>query len=317
MSGRPTDDDPAIAITGGKGFVGRAIAAELRRRGHERLAVLGSRDYDLTRSESAAAMFDDLRPSIVIHAAAAVGGIGANVEQPGRFAYENTVMGAHVLEQARRHEVRAVVVIGTICAYPEHAPVPTPERSIEDGPPAEATAAYGAAKRNLWRLGAAYRDQYGLRAIHVIPTNLYGPHDHVDPARSHVVAALLRRMVEAREAGRDEIVIWGDGTATRDLLYVDDAARGVVDALERYDDSRPLNLGTGRETSIAELAERMAEAVGYRGRLVWDPTRPSGAPRRSLDIGRARAELGFEPRVPLDEGLARTVAWYEGERRRV
>jgi GDP-L-fucose synthase len=305
-----------IVVTGGKGFLGRHVVEELRRRGHGSIVALGSADFDLTRAEAAQAMYREHRPATVIHLAAAVGGIGANRDNPGWFSFANTMMGAHVLEGARETSVRKVLVIGTICVYPANAPVPTPEAAMFDGFPADDTAPYGIAKRNLWMMGVAYRRQYGLNTVFLIPTNLYGPHDHFEEHRSHVIPALIRRCIEAREAARSEVVIWGDGTATREFLYVEDAARGIVDALERYESPEPLNLGSGREVAIRELAEMVRTLTRYPGRLTWDASRPGGAPRRSLDVERARRELGFAAATDLARGLERTVAWYERERQK-
>lgn len=304
----------AVVVTGGKGFLGRHVAAELERRGHGPVHALGSRDHDLTDPAAVERMYHELAPRRLVHAAAAVGGIGANREQPGFFSWANTVMGANVLEGARRHGLDKLVVIGTICVYPRDAAVPTAEHEMFAGFPAEDTAPYGVAKRNLWMMGAAYRRQYGLRTTYLIPTNLYGPHDHFEEHRSHVIPALIRRFVEAREAGRPEVVIWGDGTATREFLYVEDAARGIADALERHDGEAPVNLGTGQEVSIRTLAETIRELTGYRGRLGWDSTKPSGAPRRALDVERAHADFGFRATTDLRQGLAATVEWFESTR---
>jgi len=302
-----------VVVTGGRGFLGRFVVGELERRGMQVVAPSRA-EYDLTRPERVEALFRDHAPQAVIHAAAAVGGIGANREQPGWFSYANTLMGANVLDGARRHGVAKLVTIGTICVYPADAPVPTPERAMFAGFPAADTAPYGIAKRNLWMMGVAYRRQYGLNAVYLIPTNLYGPEDHFEPERSHVVPALIRRLIEARDAASPEVTIWGDGSATREFLFVEDAARGIAAALERYDGEAPLNLGTGHEVSIRELAETLREQTRYAGRLVFDATKPAGAPRRSLDVTRARAEIGFEAATSLADGLARTVDWYERAR---
>jgi len=301
-------------VTGGRGFLGRFVCDRLRRRGHDRVVPLGSGDYDLVRPEDAERMFAECRPTVMVHLAAAVGGIGANRANPGWFSYANTMMGANVLEGARRHGVRKLVVIGTVCVYPADAPVPTPESAMFAGFPAGDTAPYGIAKRNVWAMGWAYRKQYGSNVVFLIPTNLYGPHDHFEEERSHVIPALIRRMIEARERNDPEVAVWGDGTATREFLYVEDAARGIVDALERYDEAAPVNLGSGREVSIRDLAEAVRNVVGFRGEVVFDASKPTGAPRRSLDVARAREAFGFSATTSLADGLAATVAWYESER---
>ncbi len=308
--------DSSIIVTGGKGFLGRFVVEELVRRGYDNVTALGSSDCDLVDPAATDGLFSRVRPASVIHLAAAVGGIGANKENPGWYSYANTLMGANVLEGARRHGTAKVVTIGTICVYPGDAPVPTPEGTMFAGFPAEDTAPYGIAKRNVWMMGAAYRKQYGLNAVFLIPTNLYGPYDHFEESRSHVIPALIRRFIDAREQDDPEVVIWGDGSATREFLYVSDAAVGIVDALERYDAPDPVNLGTGYEVSIKALAEKIREYSGYAGRLSWDTTKPTGAPRRSLAVERAREQLGFEAQVTLEHGLRQTIDWYEDELRR-
>ncbi len=304
-----------IIVTGGKGFLGRFVVQELADRAYDNIVALGSSDCDLVDATATDELFSRIRPAGVIHVAAAVGGIGANKENPGWFSYANTVMGANVLESARRYGTEKVVSIGTICVYPGDAPVPTPESAMFAGFPAGDTAPYGLAKRNLWMMGTAYREQYGLNAVFLIPTNLFGPYDHFEESRSHVIPALIRRFIDAREQNVPEVVIWGDGSATREFLYVSDAARGVVDALERYDRSEPVNLGTGYEVSIKDLAEEIQRQTGYGGQLTWDTTKPTGAPRRSLAVERARERLGFEAQVSLKQGLRETIDWYEHERK--
>jgi GDP-L-fucose synthase len=310
-NGAETELDEPVVVTGGRGFLGRFVTEELRERGFRHVFPLGSSDYDLIRPEAVQRMYKELRPARVIHLAAAVGGIGANKEHPGWFSYANTMMGAGVIEGARIHGVRKLVVIGTICVYPAEAPVPTPETAMFEGFPAGDTAPYGIAKRNVWSMGAAYRTQYGMPVIFLIPTNLYGPHDHFDEERSHVIPALIRRLVEAREKSLPQVVVWGDGSATREFLHAADAARGIADAMSRYDDAEPVNLGTGEEVSIRTLAETIRDLVGYHGKLVWDASKPAGAPRRSLDVSRAEREFGFSARVGLTAGLRSTIEWYE------
>jgi len=307
-------ENARVVVTGGKGFLGSYVVEALVERGGAKVLPIDEHDFDLVSWSAVDRMYEEIRPTHVIHLAAAVGGIGANVERPGLFSYANTVMGAHVLEGARLHGVRKVTMIGTICVYPADAPTPIVETAMFQGFPAEATAAYGEAKRNLWVMGAAYRKQYGLDVIYLIPTNLFGPRDHFGESRSHVLPALIRRFEQAREDGLDEVVIWGDGTATREFLFAADAARGIVEATAKYSAAEPVNLGTGQEVTIRGLAEMTARACDFTGRLVFDATRPTGAQRRSLDVRRARETFGFEARVGLEEGLARTVAWYRAHR---
>jgi GDP-L-fucose synthase len=294
-----------ILVTGGGGFVGSHLVERLERDGHEVVAAR-RRDYELTSPADAARAFEDARPELVFHLAAEVGGIGANRANPGRYWYANLMMGANVLEQARVHEVAKLVVAGTVCSYPKHTPVPFSETELWNGYPEETNAPYGVAKKAILVGAQAYREQYGLNAIYLMPANLYGPRDNFDLENSHVIPALIRKMADAK----DEIVLWGDGTPTREFLYVDDAVDGLVLAAERYDGPEPVNLGTGAETSIRELAELVAETTGFEGRITWDTSMPNGQPRRSLDASRAEQLFGFRARTPLREGLERTVAWY-------
>lgn len=303
-----------VVVTGGKGFFGSHIVDHLRSQGYGDVAAVGSGDYDLTSADAVGALYRDVRPAAVVHAAAAVGGIGANKEQPGWFSYANTVMGANVLEGARTAGCEKVVLIGTICVYPGEAAVPTPESAMFEGFPAADTAAYGIAKRNLWMMGKAYREQYGLDVSYLIPTNLYGPRDHFQEHRSHVIPALIRRFVDARDSGDPEVVVWGDGTATREFIYVADAAQATVRALELYSSVDPLNVGTGHEVPVRELVELISSVVGYEGAIRWDPEKPSGAPRRSLDVTRLRDELGFQAETELGVGLQTTYRWYTEHR---
>lgn len=304
-----------ILITGATGFLGGHVVAELTARGYTQLCAVGTADADLTDSAASAALFERERPAIVLHLAAAVGGIQSHRAEPGRYAYANTTMAANVLEQARRVEADKVVTIGTAVAYAADAPVPTPERELFNGFPPRDTAPYAIAKLNAWVMGAAYTRQYGLATHHLVLTNIYGPGDHFEHERSHVVGALVRRFVEAREAGAPSVEVWGSGAASRDFLYVEDAARGIVDAMERLEVTEPINLGAGREVTIRELAETIRDVAGYRGEIVWDTTKPEGAPRRALDVSRIAGLLDFRPAVDLREGLARTVeAFASGER---
>lgn len=306
-----------VLVTGGHGFLGRRLAALLRERGAGEVVTFGSAEYDLTRQADVDRLLTEHRPDVVFHLAARVGGIGANQANPGRFFYENAIMGIELLEQARRHGVQRYVQVGTVCSYPRNTPVPFHEDALWDGYPEETNAPYGIAKRALLVQAQAYREQYDFDAITVIPTNLYGPGDNFDPWSSHVIPALIRKCAEAREQGMESVTVWGTGKATREFLYVDDAARGVLLAAERYGSGEPLNLGTGEEISIAGLLGIIAEETGFRGRVEFDPSRPDGQPRRRLDPARARCEIGFEPEVTLREGLHRTVAWYVTEHERL
>jgi len=303
-----------ILVTGGGGFLGRHVVRALER--VHPAAVLAPRktEYDLTREPDVERMFVDLRPDIVIHLAAVVGGIGANRESPGRFFFENVMMGALTMEHARRAGVGKFVGVGTICAYPKLAPVPFLERDLWNGYPEETNAPYGIAKKMLLVQGQAYRQQYGFDAIHLLPVNLYGPHDNFDPRSSHVIPALVRKALEAIETGAPEIVCWGTGNATREFLYVEDCAEAIVAATERYDRVEPVNIGAGFEISIAELARLIVELTGFRGRLVFDRTKPDGQPRRSLDVTRARAAFGFSATTDFRTGLQRTIDWYVAQR---
>jgi GDP-L-fucose synthase len=299
-----------IVVTGGSGFLGRHVVAALTSRGCDSVLVPRKAVYDLTREADVARMYADMRPDIVVHLAAVVGGIGANREAPGRFFYDNVMMGAMVLEQARTSGVEKFVGIGTICAYPKHAQVPFLEQDLWNGYPEETNAPYGIAKKMLLVQGQAYRAQYEFNAIHLLPVNLYGPHDNFDPASSHVIPALIRKCFDAVDAGADEIVCWGTGNATREFLYVEDCAEAIALATERYDEGGPVNIGAGFEISIRDLAEAIAELTGFHGRLTFDPTKPDGQPRRSLDVRRAREAFGFSARTDFREGLVKTIEWY-------
>jgi GDP-L-fucose synthase len=292
-------------VTGGGGFLGSHLVARLEAAGND-VFVARRRDYDLTRYEDTERMYADAQPDLVFHLAAEVGGIGANRANPGRYWYANLMMGAHVLELARIHEVRKTVVTGTVCAYPKFTPVPFHEDDLWNGYPEETNAPYGVAKKSILVGAQSYREQYGLDAIYLLPANLYGPRDNFDLNTSHVIPALIRKMIDSS----DEVVLWGDGSPTREFLYVDDCADGLLLAAERYDGADPVNLGTGVETSIRELAELIAELTGFEGEIVWDASMPNGQPRRQLDASRAKELFGFEAMTPLRNGLARTVAWY-------
>ena len=303
-----------VMVTGGSGFLGRHVVAALERHGCTDVVVVRKAQHDLTHEPDVIRLFEDARPDIVVHLAAVVGGIGANRESPGRFFYQNVMMGVLTMERARLAGVGKFVGVGTICAYPKQAPVPFLERDLWNGYPEETNAPYGIAKKMLLVQGQAYRQEYGFNAIHLLPVNLYGPHDNFDPSSSHVIPALVRKCLEAIEAGADEVVCWGTGNATREFLYVEDCAEAIVLAAEQYDRPDPVNIGAGFEISIRDLAELIAELTGFSGRLVFDPTKPDGQPRRSLDVTRARDSFGFVATTDFRTGLARTIAWYRARR---
>ncbi|MCB2153952.1 GDP-L-fucose synthase [bacterium] len=304
-----------VAVPGGAGFLGSYIVEKLQKRGAGEIFVPRVEDYDLVHEDAVRQMYEDARPDIVIHLAATVGGIGANRENPGRFFYENLMMGVNLIEEARRRQLAKFVCLGTICAYPKFTPVPFQEKDLWNGYPEDTNAPYGIAKKALLVMLNAYRAQYGLNGIYLLPVNLYGPRDNFNPASSHVIPALIRKCVEARERGDEEVVVWGTGKATREFLYAEDAAEGILLAAERYEKPDPVNLGAGFEISIKELVELIVEETGFQGRLVWDDTKPDGQPRRMLDTSRAEKEFGFKAGMNFREGLRRTIAWYEAERK--
>ena len=283
----------------------------LRERGCPEIIVPRKADYDLREMVNVRRMYDDARPDIVVHLAAVVGGIGANRERPGEFFYDNLMMGAQLMEEARLRDIEKFVAIGTICAYPKFTPVPFKEEYLWDGYPEETNAPYGLAKKMLLVQSQAYRQQYGFNSIFLLPVNLYGPRDNFDLQTSHVIPALIRKCLEAREQGDDHIVVWGDGSPTREFLYVEDGAEGILLAAERYDESEPVNLGSGHEISIKELVNLIARMTGFEGKIVWDTSKPNGQPRRCLDTTRAQEMFGFEAQTSFEEGLTRTIRWYE------
>lgn len=297
-------------VTGGSGFLGARIVAELQRNGITDIFVPRSADYDLRTEHGVWTALADSRPQVVIHAAGLSGGIGANRSRPAEMFYENAIMGIQMMEFARRSDAEKFVTIGTVCSYPKMAPVPFKEEDLWMGYPEETNAAYGIAKKALLVMGDAYRAQYGFNAIHLLLVNLYGPHDRFDPKSSHVIAALIRRFIDATEEGAESVVLWGTGRASREFIYVDDAAKAIVTAALQYDGAAPINIGSGTEIEICRLAEMVADLVGFEGRIEWDSTMPDGQPRRLLDVGRAAAEFGFQAETSLASGLATTIEWY-------
>lgn len=299
-----------LLVTGGAGFLGQHVVRVFRKKGWGEIVAPLRAEYDLTRETHVERLYRETRPEVVIHLAAVVGGIGANRAEPGRFFYENLMMGTLLMEHARRAGVKKFVGVGTICSYPKFTPVPFREEDLWNGFPEETNAPYGLAKKMLLVQGQAYRQQYGFNAIHLLPVNLYGPGDRFDLKRSHVIPALIRKCLEAVERGEPQITAWGDGTPTREFLYVEDCAEALATATERYDRPEPVNIGSGREISIKELAEMIAGLCGFKGRILWDAAQPNGQPRRCLDTRHAREAFGFQAVTDFREGLRRTIAWY-------
>ena len=303
-----------VVVTGGAGFLGSYVLEGLAARGARDIFVPRSKDYDLVQLEAVRALYRDSRPTLLLHLAARVGGIGANRENPGRFFYDNLMMGAQLMEVGRQVGLRKLVALGTICAYPKHCPVPFREEDLWNGYPEETNAPYGLAKKMLLVQSQAYRQQYGFDSVVLFPVNLYGPRDNFDPRSSHVIPALIRKCVEARERGDRRVEVWGTGEASREFLHARDAAEGVLAAAERYDASEPVNLGAGFEIKIRELVPLVARLCRFGGEIAWDPSRPDGQPRRMLDTSRAERLFGWRARIGFEEGLAETVAWFEANR---
>jgi GDP-L-fucose synthase len=303
-----------ICVTGGAGFLGTHLINHLRAHGAKEIFVPKFADYDLVKGEDIARMYADAKPDIVIHLAAHVGGIGANREKPAEFFYDNLMMGVQLMHQGWQRGIEKFVAIGTICAYPKYTPIPFKEEDIWNGYPEETNAPYGLAKKMLLVQSQAYRQQYGWNSIFLVPVNLYGPGDNFNPASSHVIPALIKKCVEARDAGDPEIIAWGDGSPTREFVYVEDAAEGITLATESYNSSDPVNIGSSFEISIKDLTELIARLTRFEGGIRWDTSKPNGQPRRKLDVSRARERFGFESKVPFEEGLKRTIAWYEENR---
>jgi GDP-L-fucose synthase len=299
-----------IVITGGAGFLGSFVVERLRSAGYEQLFIPRRAQYDLTREAEVRRLYDDAKPDVILHLAAEVGGIGANRDNPGRFFFANMAMGLHLIEQARERKLKKFVQVGTICAYPKFTPVPFKEDDLWNGYPEETNAPYGVAKKALLVMLQAYRQQYVLNGIYLLPVNLYGPRDNFDLHSSHVIPALIRKCLEAKQRGDKEIVAWGTGKVSREFLYVEDCAEGILRAMEKYDGDQPINLGSGREITIKDLTELTARLCGFEGRITWDSTKPDGQPRRCLDITRARALLGFEAKTSLEDGMRKTIDWY-------
>jgi GDP-L-fucose synthase len=299
-----------IVVTGGGGFLGRFVVEKLKERGCDNIFVPRCKEYDLVEKENVRKLYRDTQPNIVIHLASVVGGIGANRENPGRFFYDNLMMGAQLIEEGRNYGIEKFVCIGTICAYPKFAPIPFREEDLWNGYPDETNAPYGIAKKALLVQLQAYRQQYGFNGIYLLPVNLYGPFDNFDPKTSHVIPALIKKCFDAIEEGEEEIIVWGTGKATREFLYVEDCAAGIILAAERYDGSEPVNLGAGFEISIKDLVAKIIELTGFMGKVVWDTTKPDGQPRRMLDTSRAEKYFGFKARTNFEEGLRKTIEWY-------
>lgn len=299
-----------IVVTGGAGFLGYHVVKKIKERGGAEVFVPRSNDYNLITETGIVNMFRDMKPDYIIHLAAVVGGIGANRENPGKYFYDNIMMGTQLIEQSRLHNLEKFVAIGTICAYPKYTPVPFREEDLWIGYPEETNAPYGLAKKMMLVQSQAYRDQYNFNSIYLLPVNLYGPRDNFNPSTSHVIPALIKKCIDAKKYGEKNITVWGTGMATREFLYVEDAAEGIVAATEHYNKSDPVNLGAGQEISIKELVEKIVELTGFNGDIIWDSSKPDGQPRRCLDTTKAQQEFGFQSQTSLEEGLKKTIEWY-------
>jgi GDP-L-fucose synthase len=311
MTPSPSD---RITITGGAGFLGSVVVDLLRARGYQNIFIPRRKDFDLTSESDVQRLYKEHHPDVVMHLAAEVGGIGANRDNPGRFFFANLAMGMHLIEHARKNKIKKFVQVGSICAYPKFTPVPFQESDLWTGYPEETNAPYGIAKKSLLVMCQSYRQQYNLNAIYVLPVNLYGPNDNFHPHSSHVIPALIRKCVEARLTGQKEMTAWGTGAASREFLYVNDCAEALVLSLEKFNSPEPMNLGSGREITIKNLTELIARLSNFTGKIIWDPTKPDGQPRRCLDVTRAKKEIGFTAQTTLEEGLKKTIAWFESHR---
>jgi GDP-L-fucose synthase len=304
-----------IIVTGGAGFVGGFLVEKLKAQGFQNIFVPRRKDFDLTKESDVQRLYREQKPDVVLHLAAEVGGIGANRDNPGRFFFANMSMGLHLIENARRNRIKKIVQVGTICAYPKFTPVPFQESELWNGYPEETNAPYGVAKKSLLVMCQAYRQQYGLNAIYLLPVNLYGPRDNFDLHSSHVIPALIRKCVEARDAKASHIDAWGTGSASREFLYVEDCADGILAAMQKYDSPEPMNLGSGREITIKNLTELIARLARFTGKIMWDASKPDGQPRRCLDVSRARETMGFAAKTSLEDGLSQTIGWFESHRK--
>lgn len=307
--------DKRVVVTGGAGFLGKVVVRLLKQRGCRQIFVPRNAQYDLRNLPAIKRMLKKAKPNIILHLAAVVGGIGANRENPGKFFYDNIIMGVQLIDQAYRYGVQKFVAVGTICAYPKFTPVPFEEKDLWNGYPEETNAPYGLAKKMLLVQSQAYRQQYGFNSIFLLPVNFYGPGDNFSPRSSHVIPALIKKCVDAKMKGEEHIPVWGSGRATREFLYVDDAARGIVLAAEKYNKSEPVNIGAGCEISIKDLVAKIVRLTGFQGKVIWDPSQPDGQPRRSLDTSRAKSEFGFQASTKLDAGLKKMISWYKNQLR--
>jgi GDP-L-fucose synthase len=306
-----------ICVTGGAGFLGQVVVRKLHERGVKEVFIPQIEDYNLVDLKDINRMLEDAKPDLIIHLAAQVGGIGANLEHPAEFFYNNLMMGVQLMHRSWETGVEKFIAIGTICAYPKFTPLPFKEENIWDGYPEETNAPYGLAKKMLLVQAQSYRQQYGFNALFLLPVNLYGPGDNFNPSSSHVIPALIRKCIEAQEKGEDEIVVWGDGSPTREFLYVEDAAEGILLAAEKYNESEPVNLGAGSEISIKDLVELITEKTGFTGKLIWDTSKPNGQPRRKLDTERAFERFGFKSQMSFEDGLERTIDWFKENKNRI